>query len=373
VNSDVKDGFPILVLNGDKGLTLLPPLPPQKESPDSQVSPFSSEKSYASSDSEFPFGKWVHVGCQMENLALLRKISLVSTGGIDDGIEGYLYSPKVLHPSSSIEDHYKDSPVHLAIDKSSPSGIEEGSDGIWSIVGGKASCRRNFALDVVLLDAFGQIVNKEMEVVASLLYANSGSLVEKTSDDEAPLLTSYDGIEFDSYEKPSKLLHGPLLLSSRYLRLFHVRFNIPQAGNYPFLEAFSNPIRCISRNGNDRTSLIIWKRPASGILPAKCTLSSKYESPELEHNTVREAKPSPSSKSDSGQISGKVLIYRNPGLHFGDIHALNATYVEALETEVGNSKYAIFFPTSGPRSLADEIAGGDFDGDMYWVSRNPQA
>ncbi|KAI3421727.1 RNA-dependent RNA polymerase [Psidium guajava] len=76
---------------------------------------------------------------------------------------------------------------------------------------------------------------------------------------------------------------------------------------------------------------------------------------------------------DSGQISGKVLVYRNPGLHFGDIHVFNATYVEALETKVGNSKYAIFFPTSGPRSLTDEIAGGDLDGDVYWVSRNPQA
>ncbi|XP_039171653.1 SH2 domain-containing protein A isoform X3 [Eucalyptus grandis] len=301
VNSDVKDGFPILVLNGDKRLTLLPPLPPQKESPDSEVSPFSSEKSYASSDSEFPFGKWVHVGCQVSSELLrlhidgevvdektlsaskdgesnrLRKISLVSTSRTDDGIEGYLYSPKVLHPSSSIEDHYKDSPVHLAIDKSSASDIEEGSDGIWSIVGGKASCRRNFALDVVLLDAFGQIVDKEMEVVASLLYANSGSLVEKTSDDEAPLLTSYDGIEFDSYEKPSKLLHGRAsfklkisqLSSKCDNRLFHMRFNIPRAGNYPFLEAFSNPIRCVSRNRNARTSLIIWKRPASGILPAK--------------------------------------------------------------------------------------------------------
>ncbi|XP_030527505.1 probable RNA-dependent RNA polymerase 5 [Rhodamnia argentea] len=75
---------------------------------------------------------------------------------------------------------------------------------------------------------------------------------------------------------------------------------------------------------------------------------------------------------DSGQISGKVLVYRNPGLHFGDIHVLNATYVEDLETKVGNSKYAIFFPTSGPRSLTDEIAGGDLDGDVYWVSRNPQ-
>ncbi|KAI6679540.1 hypothetical protein NL676_033421 [Syzygium grande] len=75
---------------------------------------------------------------------------------------------------------------------------------------------------------------------------------------------------------------------------------------------------------------------------------------------------------DNGQISGTVLVYRNPGLHFGDIRVLNATYVEALEAKVGNSKYAIFFPTSGPRSLTDEIAGGDLDGDMYWVSRNPE-
>lgn len=65
VNSDVQDGFPILVLNENKRLVLLPPLSPQKESPDSEVSPFSSEKSYACSDSEFPFGKWVHVGCQV--------------------------------------------------------------------------------------------------------------------------------------------------------------------------------------------------------------------------------------------------------------------------------------------------------------------
>ncbi|XP_059431763.1 probable RNA-dependent RNA polymerase 3 isoform X2 [Corylus avellana] len=75
---------------------------------------------------------------------------------------------------------------------------------------------------------------------------------------------------------------------------------------------------------------------------------------------------------DNGQISGKVLVYRNPGLHFGDIHVLKATYVKALESFVGNAKYAIFFSCKGPRSLADEIAGGDYDGDMYWVSRDPQ-
>ncbi|KAL9362556.1 hypothetical protein Peur_045341 [Populus x canadensis] len=75
---------------------------------------------------------------------------------------------------------------------------------------------------------------------------------------------------------------------------------------------------------------------------------------------------------DCGQVSGEVLVYRNPGLHFGDIHILKATYVRELEDFVGNAKYAIFFPCKGPRSLADEMSGGDFDGDMFFVSRNPQ-
>lgn len=65
-------------------------------------------------------------------------------------------------------------------------------------------------------------------------------------------------------------------------------------------------------------------------------------------------------------------MYRNPGLHFGDIHVLKAKHVKELDDIVGNAKYAIFFPCKGPRSLADEIAGGDFDGDMFFVSRNPE-
>ncbi|XP_062017278.1 probable RNA-dependent RNA polymerase 3 [Rosa rugosa] len=73
-----------------------------------------------------------------------------------------------------------------------------------------------------------------------------------------------------------------------------------------------------------------------------------------------------------GQLSGKVLVYRNPGVHFGDIHVLKATYVKELESVVGNAKYGIFFSCKGPRSVADEMGGGDFDGDLYWISRNPQ-
>ena len=75
---------------------------------------------------------------------------------------------------------------------------------------------------------------------------------------------------------------------------------------------------------------------------------------------------------DNGQVSGDVLVYKHPGLHFGDIHVLKAVYTRGIEKIVGNCKYAIFFPTKGPRSLADEMANSDFDGDLYWVSRNPQ-
>ncbi|XP_022681471.1 probable RNA-dependent RNA polymerase 3 [Setaria italica] len=76
--------------------------------------------------------------------------------------------------------------------------------------------------------------------------------------------------------------------------------------------------------------------------------------------------------SDNRQVSGKVLVYKHPGLHFGDIHKLTATHIDGLQEIVGDSKYDIFFPTSGSRSLADEMANSDFDGDMYWVSWNSQ-
>ncbi|KAL5220095.1 hypothetical protein ABZP36_024808 [Zizania latifolia] len=76
---------------------------------------------------------------------------------------------------------------------------------------------------------------------------------------------------------------------------------------------------------------------------------------------------------EKGQLSGDVLVYKHPGLHFGDIHVLKATYIRDLEKDyVGYYKYAILFPTSGQRSLADEMANSDFDGDIYWVSNNPK-
>lgn len=48
-----------------------------------------------------------------------------------------------------------------------------------------------------------------LQLVALLVYADSGSPVEKPKDDaEAPLLTTFDGVEFPSTERPIKLIHG---------------------------------------------------------------------------------------------------------------------------------------------------------------------
>lgn len=48
-----------------------------------------------------------------------------------------------------------------------------------------------------------------MQLVALLVYADTGVPVEKPKDDaEAPLLTTFDGVEFPSTERPIKLVHG---------------------------------------------------------------------------------------------------------------------------------------------------------------------
>ncbi|KAA8526724.1 hypothetical protein F0562_009047 [Nyssa sinensis] len=333
VHPDITCSVPLLALDEKKKVMIYPLLFLHKEASIPGNSNTWAEVPYASANIEFPFKKWVHVGCEVSTVYVrlhidgefvgekrltsslndvsnsdgLSRVSLASIDGNDDGLQGYVHTLEVLPLTSSIKDHYaKDPPVQLSIDSSSASEIEEDSDGVWSIVGGKASCRRNFSLDVVLLDTFGQPVNKEMEVVASLLYDDNGAPVEKPYDAEAPLLTSYDGIEFASFDRPSKLINGRAsfklkisqLSSKCDNRLFRIRFDIPKMGRYPFIEAFSRPIRCISRNRNTRISAQTWKKSTSAIHLLDGSPSSGLDdgSSELLHNIVREAKPSPSSK-----------------------------------------------------------------------------
>jgi hypothetical protein len=58
-----------------------------------------------------------------------------------------------------------------------------------------------------------------------------------------------------------------------------------------------------------------------------------------------------------GKIVGKVLVYKNPGKHWGDVHAFDAVWDERLNPYVGPGKYTIFFSVQG---------------DLFWVCDNSE-
>ena len=64
------------------------------------------------------------------------------------------------------------------------------------------------------------------------MYADTGAPVENTTDDEAPLLSSYDGTEFSSCERPSKFLLGrasfKLRISQVKIPCMNIAFIIPR-------------------------------------------------------------------------------------------------------------------------------------------------
>ncbi|XP_017253328.1 SH2 domain-containing protein B [Daucus carota subsp. sativus] len=335
VNTDGTCSVPFLGLNEKKKLMLFPLSFLHQEAPSPGDQSW-IENTCASSKTEFPLKKWVHVGCEVSvdfvrlytngalvgvkplSSALNRDshlngpglVSLSSTHGEAAGsyeIQGYVHGVEILSPTSPLKNYYlKDPPLQLSIDESSASDIDEEFDGVWGIVGGKASCRRNFSLDVILLDAIGQPVNKDVEVVASLLYADNEAPVEKPIDAEAPLLTSYDGIEFASWDRPSKLINGRAsfklkisqLSSKCDNKLFCLGFEIPDLGKYPFFRAISHPIRCISRHRYPRASPSTWKHQTSSmhLLNSSQSFGMGEESSDIPQNTVSAEKQSPSSK-----------------------------------------------------------------------------
>ncbi|KAF9601152.1 hypothetical protein IFM89_017057 [Coptis chinensis] len=337
---DIEGNVPFLVMNKEKRMMLFPLFFLLEKAPDAGNFASWCEVPCASAQNEWRFNKWVHVGCEvsltsirlyidgelegersflssLENDSKLKDLKGVTLGGTDaenGRLQGYVHYIRFILPQkSAVEDHFvKNPPIELSIDTAGITEIEEDGDGIWSIIGGKASCRKNFNLDVVLLDGLGHPVNKEMEVVASLIYADNGNPVENPTDADAPLLTSYDGIEFASSQRPNKLLHGrasfklkisqsgklsgltspsckrlklvildfvetgldkvynfqdsdDLLSSKCENRLFRVRFDILKSRSYPFLEAYTKQIRCVSRTRNTRTSSVMGKKSSSAV------------------------------------------------------------------------------------------------------------
>ena len=116
----------------------------------------------------------------------------------------------------------------------------------------QASCRRNFILEVVLTNAFGEPAkDKEVhffftyfksnhtdlfvcivflqtlyifQVVASLVYADDGTVVAKSRDDsEPPLLITCEGLEYAAISRPLQIIRGRALFK---LKISQVSFSI---------------------------------------------------------------------------------------------------------------------------------------------------
>ncbi|KAG1354291.1 hypothetical protein COCNU_07G004030 [Cocos nucifera] len=107
----------------------------------------------------------------------LKRISLA---GSDGKLDGYVYNVQVLPISASMTDQFvKNPPVKLSLDSSSIfDGVEEGGDGVWSIVGGK---------DIHGDDRF-PILNQ------SVLGCNTPSKHSKLENDKSPSAIDTSGI-----------------------------------------------------------------------------------------------------------------------------------------------------------------------------------
>ncbi|KAJ0253761.1 hypothetical protein HA466_0113900 [Hirschfeldia incana] len=95
-----------------------------------------------------------------------RRVSLFSVGGDGYSVQGFIHRTEVLPSIVHVNHHYtKDPRLWLSVEKPSTCEIDE--DGVWSIVGEKASCGMIFSLDVVLSNAIGQPVRMDVQVVFS--------------------------------------------------------------------------------------------------------------------------------------------------------------------------------------------------------------
>jgi hypothetical protein len=74
----------------------------------------------------------------------------------------------------------------------------------------------------------------------------------------------------------------------------------------------------------------------------------------------------------SDDAAMEVLVYGSPGMNPGDLHKVKVVYPQRLldtfEEHCDLHRCnAVFFSTLDERSLADRIAGGDYDGDEYAI------
>ncbi|KAK5116442.1 hypothetical protein LTR62_007990 [Meristemomyces frigidus] len=68
------------------------------------------------------------------------------------------------------------------------------------------------------------------------------------------------------------------------------------------------------------------------------------------------------------QISGDVLISRHPGMGSWDVQKARAV----VHPELAHLHDVIVFSTRGRRPLASKLSGGDYDGDTFWATWDPE-
>mmetsp|Transcript_1260 Transcript_1260/g.4469 ORF Transcript_1260/g.4469 Transcript_1260/m.4469 type:complete len:818 (-) Transcript_1260:275-2728(-) len=252
-----------------------------------------------------PVGKWILMRLQLSNSALSLTVdgSVVETtastllGAVKDAeskkltLNGCAGSKDLLwtcglvsQPSSSAEDEkevmasgtplilglnndaLQDLEVSTTAEHEEAAGMEEQT--MFVVVGGKASCRRKFTMEVVVKDANGEIVRNgvcdDMVLVADLRFATSGRPL--LSDAEPALLTTFDGVEYCSTARPTRVKDGianfkftiSRLSSKCGNQLFSIRFRLTEASlkegssvkfeTFPgFLQTKTRPILSVSR------------------------------------------------------------------------------------------------------------------------------
>jgi RNA-dependent RNA polymerase len=62
-------------------------------------------------------------------------------------------------------------------------------------------------------------------------------------------------------------------------------------------------------------------------------------------------------------LQGSVIVTRNPCTHPGDVRFLQAVDIPELRY----LENVIVFPSTGERPLCNMMAGGDLDGDVYFI------
>ncbi|GBG75038.1 hypothetical protein CBR_g19551 [Chara braunii] len=173
-------------------------------------------------------------------------------------------SPSSTAPSSSSSPCSPDLPSCRLI-TTVPAEIANGgkpSEQPLVVLGGKASCRRKFVINVHLVDEDGCLVNADMNIVASVAYAHDKAPViryDKPPLAEPPLFTTFNGVEFPAVERPTRMIAGrasfklaiSLLSSKCDNRLFCICFtpqpSADREGAPICAPTYSKPIRSISR------------------------------------------------------------------------------------------------------------------------------